>query len=103
MTVIEDAPAAAPASSQPTAPAPAATGLASILGTGDHKVVGRIWLLASLLHLLLAGSAAIWISVQRIDVEQLSTNAPDFFAQAFTFRSIAGALSRRASALRDAA
>jgi len=91
MTVTEDAPAAAPASSQPTAPAPAATGLASILGTGDHKVVGRIWLLASLLHLLLAGSAAIWISVQRIDVEQLSTNAPDFFAQAFTFRSIAGA------------
>ena len=91
MTVTEDAPAAAPASSEPTAPAPTATGLASILGTGDHKVVGRIWLVASLLHLVLAGVAAIWVSVLRIDAEKLATDAPDFFAQAFTFRSIAGA------------
>ncbi len=91
MTVTEDAPAAAPASSEPTAPAPAATGLASILGTGDHKVVGRIWLIASLLHLILAGIAAIWVSVLRIDAEKLATDAPDLFAQAFTFRSIAGA------------
>jgi heme/copper-type cytochrome/quinol oxidase subunit 1 len=91
MTVTEDAPAAAPASAHPTAPAPAATGLASILGSGDHKVVGRVWLLAALLHVALAGAAAIWVSFLRIDVEQLSTNAPDFFAQAFTFRSIAGA------------
>jgi heme/copper-type cytochrome/quinol oxidase subunit 1 len=87
----EDAPAAAPASSLPTAPAPAATGLASILGTGDHKVVGRIWLLASLVQLALAGAAAIWVSVLRVDVQQLATDAPDFFAQAFTFRSIGGA------------
>ena len=90
MTVTEDAPAAAPASSEPTAPAPAATGLAAILGTGDHKVVGRIWLVASLLQLVLAGAAAIWVSVLRIDAEQLAQDAPDFFAQAFTFRGIAG-------------
>ena len=55
MTVTEDAPAAAPAVSQPTATTPAATGLASILGTGDHKVVGRVWIAASLLHLAVAG------------------------------------------------
>jgi heme/copper-type cytochrome/quinol oxidase subunit 1 len=91
VTVTEDAPAAAPASSEPTAPAPSATGLASILGSGDHKVVGRLWLVASVVHLVLAGSAALWVAVLRVDPEQLSTDAPDFFAQAFTFRSIGGA------------
>jgi heme/copper-type cytochrome/quinol oxidase subunit 1 len=91
MTVTEDAPAAAPASSEPMAPAPSATGLASILGSGDHKVVGRLWLVASLVHLVLAGSAALWVAALRVDPEKLSTDAPDFFAQAFTFRSIGGA------------
>ena len=84
MTVTEDAPAAAPAVSQPTAPAPAATGLASILGTGDHKVVGRVWLVASLLHLVLAGAAALFVAVLRIDPQPTSDN--DFFAQAVTLR-----------------
>ena len=54
MTVTEDAPAAAPASSEPTvAPAPAPAGLAAVLGSGDHKVVGRLWIVAALVHLLL--------------------------------------------------
>ncbi len=87
MTVTEDAPAAAPASSEATAPVPAAAGLASILGSGDHKVVGRLWLVASLLHLVLAGAAALWVAVERID----AATVPDFFVQAFTYRSIAGA------------
>jgi heme/copper-type cytochrome/quinol oxidase subunit 1 len=91
MTVTEDAPVAEVASPQPSAPAPAATGLASILGSGDHKVVGRVWLLASLLHLALAGAAALWVSVLRIDATELATDAPDLYLQAFTFRSIAGA------------
>ncbi|MEQ1785523.1 MAG: cbb3-type cytochrome c oxidase subunit I [Acidimicrobiales bacterium] len=90
MTVTEDAPAAAPASSEPTSPAPAATGLVSIIGAGDHKVVGRVWMAAALVHLVLAGAAALWVAVLRIDAEQLAADAPDFFAQAFTFRSIAG-------------
>ncbi len=91
MTVTEDAPAAAPASSELTAPAPAAPGLALILGSGDHKVVGRLWILAAFVHLALAGAAAIWVAVLRVDAQQLASDTPDFFAQAFTFRSIAGA------------
>jgi heme/copper-type cytochrome/quinol oxidase subunit 1 len=87
MTVTEDAPAAAPAVSQPTATTPAATGLASILGTGDHKVVGRVWLAASLLHLVVAGAAALFVAVLRIDPSDLDN---DFFAQAVTLRSIGG-------------
>jgi heme/copper-type cytochrome/quinol oxidase subunit 1 len=88
MTVTEDAPAAAPAASQPTAPTPAATGLAAVLGTGDHKVIGRIWLTASLVHLVVAGAAALFVAVLRIDPTDLDN---DFFSQAVSLRSIGGA------------
>ncbi|MET0904270.1 MAG: cbb3-type cytochrome c oxidase subunit I [Acidimicrobiales bacterium] len=88
MTVTEDAPAPAPAVSQPTATTPAATGLASVLGTGDHKMVGRVWLAASLLHLVVAGAAALFVAVLRIDPSDLDN---DFFQQAVTLRSIGGA------------
>lgn len=92
MTVTQDAPAAAPATpEQPPAPGPMAPGLASILGSGDHKVVGRLWLVASLVHLVLAGAAALWVAALRVDSEKLATDAPDLFAQAFAFRSIGGA------------
>jgi heme/copper-type cytochrome/quinol oxidase subunit 1 len=92
MTVTEDAPAAAPASSQPQAHAPAATatGLASVLGSGDHKVVGRIWLLASLVHLVAAGVDALWVAFLRVDSAKLAADAPGLFEQAFAFRSIGG-------------
>jgi len=88
MTVTEDAPAAAPAVSQPTATIPTATGLAAILGTGDHKVVGRVWIAASFLHLVIAGIAALFVAVLRIDPADLDNQ---FFAQAVTLRSIGGA------------
>jgi heme/copper-type cytochrome/quinol oxidase subunit 1 len=91
MTVTEDAPATAPSVPQTTGPRPAPAGLASILGTGDHKVVGRIWLLASVLHVVVAGAAALWVAVLRVDTESLATDPPDFFLQAFTLRSIGGA------------
>jgi heme/copper-type cytochrome/quinol oxidase subunit 1 len=84
---ITDAPAAAPAVSQPTAATPAGTGLAATLGTGDHKVVGRIWLAAALLHLVIAGAAALFVQVLRIDPTDLDN---DFFQQAVTLRSIGG-------------
>jgi heme/copper-type cytochrome/quinol oxidase subunit 1 len=66
MTVTADAPAAAPAS-ESTAPTPVPTGLAAILGSGDHKVVGRIWLAVALLHLLLLGAATVLVSAERVD------------------------------------
>ena len=87
MTVTEDAPAAAPAVAQPTATAPAASGLAAVLGSGDHKVIGRIWVTASMLHLVIAGAAALYVAVLRIDPEGLDR---DFFVQAVTLRSIGG-------------
>ena len=87
MTVTEDAPAAAPAASQPTAPTPAATGLSAVLGTGDHKAIGRIWLVAALVHLVVAGGAALFVAVLRIDPTDLDN---DFFQQAVGLRAIGG-------------
>ena len=67
MTVTEDAPAAAPAVSQPTAPTPAATGWRRSSAPATTRSSGRVWLAASLVHLVLAGAAALsWPSL-RID------------------------------------
>jgi heme/copper-type cytochrome/quinol oxidase subunit 1 len=89
MTVTADAPAAAPAS-ESTAPRPAPTGLASVLGSGDHKVVGRLWLVAALVHLVLVGVISVLLSAERVDPATLSIFGSDTLVQADTFRFIAG-------------
>src|SRR3990170_5006678 len=91
MTVTEDAPAAVTASPEPTASAPAAPGLAAILGSGDHKVVGRLWIIAALGHVLLAGAAAGLVAAEKIDVSSLDVIDSDWLGQLVAFRSIAGA------------
>jgi len=89
MTVTEDAPAAALASSEPIAP-PAPAGLAAVLGSGDHKVVGRLWIVAALAHLLLVGVASLYVAAQRIDLDGLA-DPGGWFAQIVTYRAIGGA------------
>ena len=91
MTVTEDAPAAVTAPSEPTAPTPAASGLAAILGSGDHKVVGRLWIVAAFAHLLLAGTAAALVAAEKIDLSGVDIVSADWFDQLFAYRSIAGA------------
>jgi heme/copper-type cytochrome/quinol oxidase subunit 1 len=91
MTVTEDAPAAVTASPEPTAPAPAAPGLAAILGTGDHKVVGRLWIIAALGHVLLAGAAAGLVAAEKVDVSSVDVIDSDWLGQLVAYRSIAGA------------
>jgi heme/copper-type cytochrome/quinol oxidase subunit 1 len=91
MTVTEDAPAAVTASPEPTASAPAAPGLAAILGSGDHKVVGRLWIIAALGHLLLAGAAAGLVAAEKVDVSSLDLIDSDWFGQLVAYRSLAGA------------
>jgi heme/copper-type cytochrome/quinol oxidase subunit 1 len=90
MTVIEDAPAAAPASSAPSSTAPTRYGLADVLGTGDHKVVGRLWIATALLQLLLVLAAAIYTSAFRVDTAGLA-DPPEWYAQIASFRVLAGA------------
>ena len=87
MTVTADAPAAAPAS-ESTAPALAPTGLAAILGSGDHKVLGRLWVVASMVHLVLVGLVAAGVSAERIDGTSFDVLGADWVVQAETFRFI---------------
>ncbi len=91
MTVTEDAPAAVTASPESTAPTPAQPGLAAILGSGDHKVVGRLWIVAALAHVLLAGAAAALVAAEKIDLSGIDILSSDGLAQLFAYRSIAGA------------
>lgn len=91
MTVTEDAPTATKAPSEPHAPAVPAAGVASVLGSGDHKVIGRLWLVASLAHLLLAGIAALAVAAERIDTSGFDIVGDDWIGQWFAYRSIAGA------------
>src|SRR5690606_4084121 len=88
MTVTEDAPAAVSAASEPPAAVPANTGLAAILGSGDHKVVGRLWIVASLFHLLLAGAAALAVALERIDLSGVDVLDADWFGPLYAYRSV---------------
>lgn len=88
MTVTEDAPAAVSAASEPPAAVPANTGLAAILGSGDHKVVGRLWIVASLFHLLLAGAAALAVALERIDLSGVDVLDAEWFGPLYAYRSV---------------
>jgi cytochrome c oxidase subunit I len=90
MTVTETAPTTAPEATAP-APAEALPGFVGVLGSGDHKVVGRLWIAASTLFLVLAGVAGAVISVERIDTGATDVVSGDWIAQIFTFHSLAAA------------
>jgi heme/copper-type cytochrome/quinol oxidase subunit 1 len=89
MTVTADAPAAAPAS-ESTAPATAPNGLAAILGSGDHVAVGRLWIAASMVHLVLVGLVTVLVSAERIDSSSFDVLGSDWALQAETARFIGG-------------
>lgn len=89
MTVTEDAPAAVSAPSEPPAASQATPGLAAMLGTGDHKVVGRLWIMAALIHALLAGIVALLVAAERIDLSSLDVIGSSWVAGAYSYRSIA--------------
>lgn len=91
MTVTEVAPAAATAPSEPPATAAAAPGLAAILGTGDHKVVARLWIIAALAHGALAGTAALLVAAEKLDLSGADVVGTQWFDQYFAYRAIAGA------------
>ena len=72
MTVTETPPEAAPAPSVPADPAPVVEtievgGLAGVIGSGDHKVIGRLFIGFSLLFGLVNLVAGLLVSIDRID------------------------------------
>jgi cytochrome c oxidase subunit 1 len=73
MAVTETPPETVAAASADASTAPAAaTGLAAVLGSGDHKVVGRIYVVASLAFGLLVLALA-----QAFGIEAISTSSND--------------------------
>ncbi|MET0914420.1 MAG: hypothetical protein ABWZ68_14075, partial [Acidimicrobiales bacterium] len=59
-------------------------GLPAVLGTGDHKTVGRVWIGASGLFLLLIAVVGVLLSVERITVDELEVLGNDHVLQFFS-------------------
>jgi cytochrome c oxidase subunit 1 len=59
-------------------------GLAAVLGTGDHKTVGRVWIGASALFLLLTVVVGVLLSVERVTVDELDVLGNDHVLQFFS-------------------
>jgi heme/copper-type cytochrome/quinol oxidase subunit 1 len=89
MTVTETPSSAPPETTSDRDPADDGThrelrGLPAVLGTGDHKTVGRVWIGASGLFLLLIAVAGVLLSVERITVDELEVLGNDHVLQFFS-------------------
>jgi heme/copper-type cytochrome/quinol oxidase subunit 1 len=86
MTVTEAPPeASTEANDAPTGPAQRADprGLTAVLGTGDHKTIGRLWIGSSLVFLLVTVVTGVLVGLERIDpssADVLSTDALQILA-----------------------
>lgn len=85
MTVTETRPEVAP----PEAPAPATAavpprGLAAVLGSGDHKTIGRLWIGFSMLFLLVGLVAAVLLGFEGADLGSFDVIGAGSFLQMFT-------------------
>jgi cytochrome c oxidase subunit 1 len=89
MTVVEaPATAGAEAPGHDVGEPPATSGLAGLLGTVDHVGLGRLWVAASLLFLLVAGAAGVLLGVERLDTGGV-TVLDDAFPQIFNLHGTA--------------
>lgn len=87
MTVTETPPQAPAATASTVQPTTRPTGLAAVVGTADHKVVGRLFIATSLAFLLVSGIAGQLVSTERADLDVV---ADDTVFQLFTLHTISG-------------
>ncbi|MSO87933.1 MAG: hypothetical protein EXQ71_10525 [Acidimicrobiia bacterium] len=93
MTVTEDAPAPELVALEPSTAPPASAGLVAVLASGDHKVLGRLWIVAALAQLLLVLGASLYVAAMRLDLAglaNLTDSSSDWFSQIVTYRAIGG-------------
>lgn len=95
MTVTDtDAPAPEMTSGTSSAPALApprpATGFAALVGTGDHKTIGRLWIVTSLAFLLVAGITGGLLGIEKVDLSGLDVLDADVAGQVFSLHAVAG-------------
>jgi heme/copper-type cytochrome/quinol oxidase subunit 1 len=75
--------AAVPATSAPP------TGLAALVGSGDPRTIGRLFIGTSLLFLLMVGVVGILVGFERVDLSGFDVVDADVAHQLFTLQSIA--------------
>jgi heme/copper-type cytochrome/quinol oxidase subunit 1 len=91
MTEARDA---ATAETEPAGEPAAATaprrGLAGVLGDGDHKTTGRLFIAFALLFLLVSSVAGGLLGVEKVDPGQVDILTGDSLAAAFTLHDVSG-------------
>src|SRR3954467_2290855 len=94
MSMTETPPQVADETVEPEAAAPAdPTGLAAVVGTGDHKVIGRLFIATSLLFGLMAVVLFELFAIDRINGKLGDTVlSVDTYYQVFTLQAVAGTL-----------
>jgi cytochrome c oxidase subunit 1 len=92
MTVTEtQAPPAAGTTAPALEPPRPAAGLAVVLGTGEHRAIGRLWIFTSFAYLLIAGAAGALIGVERIETDGLGdVLGSDVLGQTLSLHAVAG-------------
>jgi heme/copper-type cytochrome/quinol oxidase subunit 1 len=89
MTVTETPSSSPPETTRDSDPTDAGTrrapsGLAAVLGTGDHKSIGRLWIGASAILLLLTVVVGVLLSIERVTVDELEVLGNDHVLQFFS-------------------
>ncbi|MGK2930663.1 MAG: cbb3-type cytochrome c oxidase subunit I [Acidimicrobiales bacterium] len=72
------------------APPRPATGFAAVIGSSDHKSVGRLWIATSLLFLLVAGVAGGLLGIERVDLSGFDIIDADTASQVLSLHAVAG-------------
>jgi len=92
MTVTEtEAPPAAASAAPALEPPRPAVGFAALLGTGEHRTIGRLWIFTAFAFLLVAGVTGALVGVERIDTAGLGDVLDaDVVGQVYSLHAVAG-------------
>ena len=91
MTVTDtEAPSAVTSDAPALAPPRPAPGFAALIGTGDHRKLGRLWIGTSFLFLLASFVYGALIGLEEIDTSGIDVVEVDSVAQIFSVHAVAG-------------
>lgn len=92
MTVTETEPTTSdPAVDSTPEAETAVAGFATLIGSGDHKTIGRLYVVAALLSLLVTGVTGAMLGAERLDLGAAdNVIGSDILAQVFSLHSIGG-------------
>ncbi|MCB1014856.1 MAG: cbb3-type cytochrome c oxidase subunit I, partial [Acidimicrobiales bacterium] len=90
MTVTETRPdtTAAPEAEVPPEHAPTSRGLPALLGSGDHKVVGRLWIASAFVYLLVLLGLAALLGFEDADQSAFQVLGSDVYVQVFSLSRV---------------